>query len=164
MITLKELYRIGQGPSSSHTMGPRKAAEQFLAQHPDACRFEVTPYPAHRHSPRPAPQRQYPAAGRSNFGTGCCHGKTVIAESAKQGTGQDPAFHHPPAGSAVALLSGAPSATSLSHTDTVVFDYIPASLQACNRRLFLSASEYKYVVFVTKRPHVPEWENPHESY
>lgn len=44
MITLKELYRIGQGPSSSHTMGPRKAAEQFLAQHPDACRFEVTLY------------------------------------------------------------------------------------------------------------------------
>lgn len=44
MITIKELYRIGQGPSSSHTMGPRKAAEQFLAQHPDACRFEVTLY------------------------------------------------------------------------------------------------------------------------
>ena len=44
MITIKELYRIGQGPSSSHTMGPRKAAEQFLAQHPDANRFEVTLY------------------------------------------------------------------------------------------------------------------------
>ncbi len=44
MITIKELYRIGQGPSSSHTMGPRKAAEQFLAQHPDASRFEVTLY------------------------------------------------------------------------------------------------------------------------
>lgn len=44
MITIKELYRIGQGPSSSHTMGPRKAAEQFLAKHPDACRFEVTLY------------------------------------------------------------------------------------------------------------------------
>ncbi len=44
MITLKELYRIGQGPSSSHTMGPRKAAEQFLAQNADASRFEVTLY------------------------------------------------------------------------------------------------------------------------
>ena len=26
----QELYRIGTGPSSSHTMGPRKAAEIFL--------------------------------------------------------------------------------------------------------------------------------------
>ena len=26
MKSIKELYRIGTGPSSSHTMGPRKAA------------------------------------------------------------------------------------------------------------------------------------------
>lgn len=44
MITIKEIYRIGCGPSSSHTMGPRKAAERFLAKHPDAARFEVTLY------------------------------------------------------------------------------------------------------------------------
>ena len=44
MKTLKELYRIGIGPSSSHTMGPRKAAEIFLAKHPDAKAFEVTLY------------------------------------------------------------------------------------------------------------------------
>lgn len=30
MITLKELYRIGYGPSSSHTMAPRKAATLFF--------------------------------------------------------------------------------------------------------------------------------------
>ena len=44
MKTLKELYRIGIGPSSSHTMGPRNAAEQFLARHPEAKSFEVTLY------------------------------------------------------------------------------------------------------------------------
>ncbi|MBQ8601016.1 MAG: L-serine ammonia-lyase [Bacteroides sp.] len=44
MKTLKELYRIGIGPSSSHTMGPRKAAEMFLGKHPEAASFEVTLY------------------------------------------------------------------------------------------------------------------------
>jgi len=44
MKSLKELYRIGIGPSSSHTMGPRKAAEIFLAKHPEARAFEVTLY------------------------------------------------------------------------------------------------------------------------
>ena len=29
MESLKELYKIGHGPSSSHTMGPKKAAELF---------------------------------------------------------------------------------------------------------------------------------------
>ena len=44
MKTLKELYRIGVGPSSSHTMGPRNAAEIFLKKHPEAKAFEVTLY------------------------------------------------------------------------------------------------------------------------
>ena len=44
MKSIKELYRIGTGPSSSHTMGPRKAAEQFLARNPQAASFEVTLY------------------------------------------------------------------------------------------------------------------------
>ena len=44
MITLKELYRIGHGPSSSHTMGPRNAAIQFLNRNAEATRFEVTLY------------------------------------------------------------------------------------------------------------------------
>lgn len=44
MKSLKELYRIGQGPSSSHTMGPRHAAEQYLQKHPDAENFRVTLY------------------------------------------------------------------------------------------------------------------------
>ena len=44
MKTLKELYRIGSGPSSSHTMGPRAAAEKYLERHPAALRFRVTLY------------------------------------------------------------------------------------------------------------------------
>lgn len=42
MKSLKELYKIGKGPSSSHTMGPQKAARLFLADHSDAAAFEVT--------------------------------------------------------------------------------------------------------------------------
>lgn len=44
MKSIKELYRIGTGPSSSHTMGPRKAAEIFLARHRNAASFKVTLY------------------------------------------------------------------------------------------------------------------------
>jgi L-serine dehydratase len=44
MKSIKELYRIGTGPSSSHTMGPRKAAEIFLAKHRNAASFKVTLY------------------------------------------------------------------------------------------------------------------------
>ncbi len=44
MESIKRLYKIGLGPSSSHTMGPRKAAEEFLDRHRDASRFEVTLY------------------------------------------------------------------------------------------------------------------------
>lgn len=44
MKSLSELYRIGTGPSSSHTMGPRHAAELYLLRHPHARRFKVTLY------------------------------------------------------------------------------------------------------------------------
>ncbi len=44
MESLKELYRIGHGPSSSHTMGPKKAAELFLQRCPDAEAYRVTLY------------------------------------------------------------------------------------------------------------------------
>jgi len=42
MESIKEIYRIGCGPSSSHTMGPGKAAEQFLERNSDATKYEVT--------------------------------------------------------------------------------------------------------------------------
>lgn len=44
MQSIRELYRIGHGPSSSHTMGPKKAAEIYLSKHPEAKRYEVTLY------------------------------------------------------------------------------------------------------------------------
>ena len=44
MKSLRELYKIGKGPSSSHTMGPQKAAKIFLEKHRDAASYEVTLY------------------------------------------------------------------------------------------------------------------------
>jgi L-serine dehydratase len=44
MKSLKELYRIGKGPSSSHTMGPQKAASIYAQRHHDAKQFVVTLY------------------------------------------------------------------------------------------------------------------------
>ena len=44
MKSLKELYRIGKGPSSSHTMGPQKAAKIFADRHPNSKCFEITLY------------------------------------------------------------------------------------------------------------------------
>lgn len=42
MESIKSIYKIGNGPSSSHTMGPKKAAEQFYAKYPDANSYRVT--------------------------------------------------------------------------------------------------------------------------
>lgn len=44
MKSLTELYKIGKGPSSSHTMGPQKAAKIYAKRHPDAHLFDVTLY------------------------------------------------------------------------------------------------------------------------
>ena len=44
MKSIRELYRIGTGPSSSHTMGPRYAAARFAKRNPDAAKFKVTLY------------------------------------------------------------------------------------------------------------------------
>jgi L-serine dehydratase len=44
MESIRELYRIGVGPSSSHTMGPRLAAERFRARVPEASAFRVVLY------------------------------------------------------------------------------------------------------------------------
>lgn len=44
MKSIKEIYKIGVGPSSSHTMGPKKAAQIFLTKNPNAVRFVVTLY------------------------------------------------------------------------------------------------------------------------
>lgn len=44
MESIKEIYKTGHGPSSSHTMGPRKAATEFLNRIPDAGNYRVTLY------------------------------------------------------------------------------------------------------------------------
>lgn len=44
MESLRELYKIGYGPSSSHTMGPRRAAELFASRCGAAEAFRVTLY------------------------------------------------------------------------------------------------------------------------
>ena len=44
MKSLRELYKVGRGPSSSHTMGPSKAAGIYAARHSEAKGFQVTLY------------------------------------------------------------------------------------------------------------------------
>jgi L-serine dehydratase len=44
MESLRELYRIGMGPSSSHTMAPRRAATLFAERSPNAAAYRVTLY------------------------------------------------------------------------------------------------------------------------
>ena len=44
MKSIKELYKIGKGPSSSHTIGPEKACKLFLRENGAADRFEVILY------------------------------------------------------------------------------------------------------------------------
>ena len=44
MKSIREIYKIGKGPSSSHTMGPERAAKLVLERHPNADRFHVTLY------------------------------------------------------------------------------------------------------------------------
>ena len=44
MKSIREIYKIGKGPSSSHTMGPERAARQILERYPQADHFQVTLY------------------------------------------------------------------------------------------------------------------------
>ncbi len=41
MKSIREIYKIGKGPSSSHTMGPERAAKLFRSQYPEADSFRV---------------------------------------------------------------------------------------------------------------------------
>ncbi len=44
MKSLREIYKIGRGPSSSHTMGPEKAMRIMQERFPEADEFKVTLY------------------------------------------------------------------------------------------------------------------------
>lgn len=44
MESIRKIYKIGNGPSSSHTMGPSRAARNYLLQNSEAQSFRVTLY------------------------------------------------------------------------------------------------------------------------
>lgn len=44
MKSIREIYNIGYGPSSSHTMGPSRAAGFFVGRHPEVEKIRVTLY------------------------------------------------------------------------------------------------------------------------
>lgn len=44
MQSLQELYKIGNGPSSSHTMGPKRATEIFKNKNSEADKFKIVLY------------------------------------------------------------------------------------------------------------------------
>lgn len=44
MRSIRDIYKIGKGPSSSHTMGPERAALIFKAEHPAAEAYRVVLY------------------------------------------------------------------------------------------------------------------------
>lgn len=44
MDTIKKIFKIGNGPSSSHTMGPKKAAQIFLEKNQGANSFKIHLY------------------------------------------------------------------------------------------------------------------------
>ena len=44
MKSIREIYKIGKGPSSSHTMGPERAAKLFRRNYPEADSFRVVLY------------------------------------------------------------------------------------------------------------------------
>ena len=44
MKSIKELYKIGNGPSSSHTMGPKKAALLLKEKYPTADLYKIILY------------------------------------------------------------------------------------------------------------------------
>ena len=44
MESLRELYKVVNGPSSSHTMGPARAAKVFMGRYPEATSYEAVLY------------------------------------------------------------------------------------------------------------------------
>ena len=44
MKSIRDVFKIGKGPSSSHTIGPEHAAQEFLRRYPDAELYRVKLY------------------------------------------------------------------------------------------------------------------------
>ena len=50
MKSIRSVYKIGHGPSSSHTVGPYRAAKMFSERYPDADGYRVTLYGSLAHT------------------------------------------------------------------------------------------------------------------
>ena len=44
MKSIRDIYKIGRGPSSSHTMGPQAASIRFAKKYPQAEKYKVILY------------------------------------------------------------------------------------------------------------------------
>ena len=44
MKSIRDIFKIGKGPSSSHTMGPGFAATHFKEKYPDAASYRAYLY------------------------------------------------------------------------------------------------------------------------
>ncbi len=44
MQSIKAIFKVGYGPSSSHTIGPCRASEIFIKKYPDAASYRITLY------------------------------------------------------------------------------------------------------------------------
>ena len=44
MKSIRDIYKSGRGPSSSHTMGPERASMIFRSEHPEAASFRAVLY------------------------------------------------------------------------------------------------------------------------
>ena len=66
MESIKKIFKIGNGPSSSHTMAPRTAALDFAARNPHAAGFSVTLYGSLAATGSTTSPDQFSRCGRSN--------------------------------------------------------------------------------------------------
>ena len=92
MRTIKSVYKIGNGPSSSHTVGPFHAAQIFGARYPEADHFRVTlfgslAYTGEGHGTGHAIQAGLPGAEVifNKTETDLPHPNTMLFEASKDG-------------------------------------------------------------------------------
>ena len=78
MKSIRDIYKIGKGPSSSHTNGPERAAKLFKSEHPrrrrlpgGALRLSEQDRPGTRHRPGAPGSPLSPAPRRSSSARRC---------------------------------------------------------------------------------------------
>ena len=92
MKSIKSVYKIGHGPSSSHTVGPYRAAKLFGSRYPDADSYRVTLYGSlaftgEGHGTKKAIQSGLPGAEVvfDREATGLPHPNTMLFEALRDG-------------------------------------------------------------------------------